>query len=156
MVPEIWSATDRTFLSFWTIFCPFTTPSPPNNLKNQNFEKMIKTPRDITILQMCSINYNYMMYEVWSATDRIFCHFGPFFALYPPPHPNNPESQNFEKMKKAPGDITILQMCSINHKYMMYEVWSATDRIFCHFGLFFALLPPPPLLTTQKIKILRK
>ena len=74
--------------------------------------------------------------EIFAILDR-------FFALYPLP-PNNPESQNFEKMKKAPGDITILQMCSINHKYMMYEAWSATDRIFCHFGPFFALLPPPP------------
>ena len=24
---------------------------------------------------------------------------------------------------------------------MVPEIWSATDRIFCHFGLFFALLP---------------
>ena len=27
---------------------------------------------------------------------------------------------------------------------MVPEIWSATDVIFCHFGLFFALLPPPP------------
>ena len=38
-----------------------------------------------------------MVPEIWSVTDRIFCHFGPFFALSPP---NNSESQNFEKMKK--------------------------------------------------------
>ena len=32
-----------------------------------------------------------------------------------------------------------------------------TDRIYCHFGTFFALLPHPcPPLTTQKIKILTK
>ena len=45
-----------------------------------------------------------MVTEIWSATDRIFCHFGPFFALYSPPppptHPNNLKNQNFEKMKK--------------------------------------------------------
>ena len=34
---------------------------------------------------------------------------------------------------------------------MVPEVWSVTDRIFCHFGLFFAFT----LLTTQKIKILK-
>ena len=41
---------------------------------------------------------------------------------------------------------------------MVPEIWSTTDRIFCHFGLFFALLhpPPPPPLTTWKIKILKK
>ena len=36
---------------------------------------------------------------------------------------------------------------------MVPQIWSATDTIFCHFGLFFAFLPP---LTTQKIQILKK
>ena len=65
MVPEIWSMTDRFFLSFWTIL-------PSIDPENQNFEKMKKNPEDIVILQMCTINGNHM-------TDRIFCHFGPFF-----------------------------------------------------------------------------
>ena len=33
---------------------------------------------------------------------------------------NNPEKQNFEKMKKIPGDIIILHMCTINQNHMMY------------------------------------
>ena len=33
---------------------------------------------------------------------------------------NNPENQNFEKMKKIPGDIIILHMCTINQNHMMY------------------------------------
>ena len=42
-----------------------------------------------------------MVPEIWKATDRIFSHFGPFFALLHPPHPpNNQENQNFENMKK--------------------------------------------------------
>ena len=40
-------------------FLPFY---PSNNLKNQNFEKMKKTPRDIIILHMCTINDNHMIY----------------------------------------------------------------------------------------------
>ena len=44
--------------------------------------------------------------ELWSATDRFFCHYGLFFALLPP---MDPESQNFEKMKKTLEDITLLQ-----------------------------------------------
>ena len=48
MVPEIWSMTDRIFLSFWTIFCPFA-PLSTMDPKNQNFEKMKKTPEDIII-----------------------------------------------------------------------------------------------------------
>ena len=68
---------------------------------------------------MCTINDNYMMMvpEIWSVTDRIFCHVGPFFDLLPP---NNPKYQNFEKMKKTPGDNIILQMCTINDNHMMY------------------------------------
>ena len=48
----------QTFLSFWTFFCIFT---PPNNPKNQNFEKMKKTPWDIIILHRCTVNDNHMM-----------------------------------------------------------------------------------------------
>ena len=50
---------EQNFLSFWDCFLLFY---PPNNLKNENFEKLRKTPGDIIILHMCTINYNYMMY----------------------------------------------------------------------------------------------
>ena len=33
---------------------------------------------------------------------------------------NNPENQNFEKMKKIPGDIIILHICTINQNHMRY------------------------------------
>ena len=35
--------------------------------------------------------------------------------------PNNMENQNFEKMKKMPGDIINLLGCTINENYMMYS-----------------------------------
>ena len=43
---------------------------------------------------------------------------------------------------------------------MVPEIWSATDKMFCHFGPFFCPFtppppPPPPPLTTRKIKILK-
>ena len=41
-----------------------------------------------------------MVPEKGSTTERFFSNFGPFFALLPPPLPNNPENQNFEKTKK--------------------------------------------------------
>ena len=49
--------------------------------------------------------------EIWTATDRIFCHFGPFFAVLHLP-PNKPQNQNFEKLRKIPGDIIVLYMCT--------------------------------------------
>ena len=48
----------------------------------------------------------------------ILRHFLPFNPL----HPNNPENQNFEKIKKAFGDAIILSLC--NKKTRSYDVWS--------------------------------
>ena len=36
---------------------------PPMDPENQNFEKMKKIHQDFIILQMCTINDNYMMYS---------------------------------------------------------------------------------------------
>ena len=73
-----------------------------------------------------------------------------FFPFYPT---NNHKNQNFEKMKKAPGDITALHKSTIidNH-IMILEIWSTHQTwflsfctIFCHFIS----------LTTPKTKILK-
>ena len=91
MVLEIPSTTDRIFCYFRPFFALLT----PNNQKNQNFEKMKKTPRDI-ILLMCTINENHMIYgskdiecdgQKFLSSWTIFC---PFTL------PNNPKNQNFE------------------------------------------------------------
>ena len=34
-----------------------------------------------------------MIPEIWIAADRIFSHFGPFFALLAPPPPTSPSSR---------------------------------------------------------------
>ena len=46
-------------------------------------------------------------------------------------------------MKKAPGDVIVLHMCTKNNNHMIYASWDMEyDRNdFCHFGQFFALLP---------------
>ena len=64
-----------------------------------------------------------MVPEIWSETERIFCHFGPFFALlHPPPL----------KIK-----IFVYQnSLSYDYCFLKYRV---QQTIFCHFGL---LLPP--------------
>ena len=50
-------------------------------------------------------------------------------------------------MKKVPGDVIILHMCTKNqnHDLMIPEIWNAADIVFCHFGLFFAPLQPRKL-----------
>ena len=37
--------------------------------------------------------------------------------------PDYPENQNFEKLKKKPGNIIILLKCTINNHHMMYGSW---------------------------------
>ena len=63
--------------------------------------------------------------EIWSAMDRMYCQFGPSFALPPPNLPNNPKNQNFDKMKKMPGNIIVYMIVNIivYHKWQSYDVW---------------------------------
>ena len=112
----------------------------PNNLKNQNFEKIQKIPGDIIMSNMCTTpfqppdnqeNHNFKtekniwryynfthLHDKWTATNRIFCHAGPFFALLPP---YGPRKSKFQKNEvHTPEDIISLQMCTINDSHMMY------------------------------------
>ena len=79
-------------------------------------EKRKKKPRDVSWFytgeQTIMIIW-YTVLEIWPMTDVIVIfHFGLFFALLPP---NSPKNQNFEKMKKTPGDIIILHKCTKNY-----------------------------------------
>ena len=79
-------------------FGPFLPFYAPNNPKNQNFEKMKNTPGDITILNICAINDNHMMYGSWDIErDR------PTILLFwtlPPPPPNPLTKKKIEMLKK--------------------------------------------------------
>ena len=89
-----------------------------------------------------------MVPEIWSMTDRSFCHFGHFLPFYPP---NNPKYQNFEKMKTSEN---VLNKCTINNNYVMFGSWDMMrDRQnFLSFWTIFCSFTP---LTNQKIKILK-
>ena len=68
----------------------------------------------------------------------ILNHFMPFYPS------NNPEDQNFEKMKKTSGDIIILhKLPKIMIKcYTVPEIWRVTDVIlFFIFGYFLPFSP---------------
>ena len=58
-----------------------------------------------------------MVPKTWSEPDRLFVILDCFLPFYLLKHPEN---QNFQKMKKTPEDIIILQMCIINDSHMMY------------------------------------
>ena len=89
--------------------------------------------------------------ETWCMTDVIVVsHFG--LALLPP---NSPKNENFEKMKKIPGDIIILHMCTKNYDHLMYGSWDMV-RDGCTYFSFWAIFCPYTPITAQKMKILKK
>ena len=73
----------QNFLSFWAIFCPFTSLTAENTKMKK--KKMKKAPGDIIILHKCSkiMIICYTVPEICHLTNLIIFHFGPFFALLP-------------------------------------------------------------------------
>ena len=101
---------------------------------------------DIIILHIC-IN---MMYGSWFSYDVWFLRYGPPLLL-PPIYP---EKQIFDKMKKKPEDIIILQMCTINDNHMMYGFWDKECNRH-NFLSFWTVFWPFTSLWPEKIKILK-
>ena len=90
-----------------------------------------------------------MVPEIWSVMGRIFVILDWFLSFY------NPKNQNFEKLKKKPGDIIILHMRTMNDNQIMYDSWDIEyDRQT--FLLFWAIFCPFTALTAQKIKLSKK
>ena len=139
------------------IFCHsglfFTLLSPYEPRKS----KFWKNEKNTWWYHFTNVYHKWQSYDVWFPRYRVqetefFCHFGLFFAHLPT---NNPKNQNFEKMKKPPEDIIILQRCNINGNHVMYGSWDTkcNRQIFLSFWNIFCPITP---LTTQKIKILKK
>ena len=98
-----------------------------------------------------------MVPEIWSATDKIFCHFGPFFFSLLPP--NNLKNQNFEKMEKNPGDITILHQCTKNPDHRLHCSWDTMHgrcNFYFSFWAIFCPFTPPNNLENQNFKKMKK
>ena len=91
---------DRLTLVILGIFLPFYPLKTP---KNQTFEKWKNCRRfhDFTHVHQKSQSYvRFLRYGVRETKCFVILdHFLPFYPT------NNPQNQNFEKMKKMPGDI---------------------------------------------------
>ena len=124
-----------------------------------NFLKILrkwKKPGDI-ILFFTHVYNKWRSYDVWFSRYKVWMtefflildHFLPFYPI------GNTKNQNFEKMKKTPGDIIISHKCTINNNHMMYDSWDLkhTRKFFLSIWAIFCPFTP---LTTQKIKILKK
>ena len=129
----------QNFLSFWTIFCPFTllTTWKIKILKN---EKKKKNPGDIIIFQ---VYQKWQSYDVWflryeTKQTEFFCHCGPFLPFY---LTNNPKKLKFWKNENTHGGDIILKT-QVHQKLWWYAIlflrYSTLDVIIFHFWLFFA------------------
>ena len=156
MLTQIWSGhTDIIFFfSFQTIFCSFAPLLIP---KINIWKKYKKTPGDIILLYMCTINQDhmhpwYMMYGSWEIKFNrqvYFAILGNFLSFF---SPNSPKTENFKKRKKS------LEISSFNTNvpkimiiwYAAPEIWHMADVIVIfHFGLF---LPFNSLSSPKKSK----
>ena len=164
----VWSTTDN-FLSFRAIFRPFI-PLNTWKIKILKKWKKKKMPWDIISLHLCTTNDNHMVYGSWGMEHNrqivlsfwvIFCSFtsltrkirilkkwkqfleiyrytSSFYNCIPQMkiiwYIKWKKKKKKKNKKKLPGGITIT-WC------MVLKIWSATGRISCHFGSFFAFLP---------------
>ena len=121
------------YFSFEATFCPSTPPPPhpppPAAYKIKMLEDIISLHKCTKIMIICCT-----VPEIWQVTNVIIFYFGLLFVLLPPP--NSRKNQNLWKMKKLPGNITILQMCIKNYNQMITN-------------LFGSCQPPTPVLKTN-------
>ena len=125
------------------IMCHFLPFYPHKNAKKSDFWKdENKLAGVIIILHNCTTNRNHQNYvpEIQSETHFLVI-FGKSFALLTP---NTLKNQNFEKIKKASGDVIILYKCTKNHDHMMYASWDMeyNQRNFSSFWVIFYHLTP--------------
>ena len=136
---------EQNFLSFWTVFFPFTP------LTTQNIKILKKWQKNTwRYYHFTQVYHKWQSYDVWFLRYpwQTEC-----FVILDHFLPSHPKNQNFEKTKKNPGDI-ILHMCTINDNHMMYGSWDTCNReILMSFWTIFCIFTP---LTTQNIKILEK
>ena len=136
-------------ISLWHLLMNFEKSE-----KSEFWKTEQKIAGDIIILHMCTKKHNHMRYSSWDTEwDKLFLSFWAIF--YPPPFPNIPENQNFQKMKKTSGDIIILNLCNKKQNQMMYaysDMECGRHNFLSFQAIFFSFSP----LLTPKIKIWKK
>ena len=136
VVPEIPSETGR-------IYChsgPYFALLPPYELKKSKFWK--SKQHTWRYYHFTNAYHKWQSHDVWFLRYEmqqtefliILHHFLPFYP------PNKPKNQNF-KIKKKPGDIIILHMCTTNDNHMMYSSWDMNQdgQNFLSFQTVFSL-----------------
>ena len=129
-------------------FGPLYALLPPNNLENQNFEKMKNASPDVTISHLHNKNYDHMMYVSWD----IECHrhfFLSFWGIFCSLTLLTTEKiKIFKKWKKS---CRYYHFTLAHHKLLLHDVWflryqARQTKYFVILGYFL----PFTLLTSWK------
>ena len=153
MIPEIWSATVIMLCHFGPLFA-----LSAHYWSKKKKKKIEKYKQNWIYYPFTHVYHKWKSYDAWllkyKARQTVFCHFGPFFDLWTS---QELEKSKFWEIKKAPGHIIILHLCTTNDNQMMYgpEIWRATDKFLSFWFIFCPFTSPLPL-TPQKIKLLKK
>ena len=130
----------QKFLSFWVIFCPFSLLT---TLKIKIL-KWKKTPGDITILYICTINDNRMMYGSWDMerSRQNFLSFWTIFCTFTPL-----STQKINILKNEKNTCRCYHFTQVYHKWQSYDLWFLRYRVqwtefFVILDRCFSLLPP--------------
>ena len=110
----------QKMLSLWAIFCPFTCPLMILNINI--FKKMKKMPGDI-ILSYIHVYHKWRSYDIWFLKYKVQQKFLSFWAIYCPFSPLTTWKIKILTLKKTPGDIIILHICTITDNHVMYGPW---------------------------------
>ena len=143
---DVWLLRHKAWQTeFFVILGHFLPFNLPNNLKNQNFEKMKKEKmlKDIIILHLHTTNDDHMMYGSWDL-EHNRQNFLSFWTIFCPFTPLTTRKIKILKKWKKYLEISSFYICvpKIMIRWCTVpEIWCVTDVIIFHFGPFFALLP---------------
>ena len=137
-----WDRVRQVFLSFWTIFCPFTSLTT----QKIKFLKKWKTHMKMSSFHICVPKITIiwcMLPEIW-VQHLTFCYFGSFFALLPQYWPQK------LKIGKKIKRYFLLRMCTMNKD--SWDIRCNRQKLLSFWVIFCPFIP----LANQKIKIFKK
>ena len=124
----------REFFVILHIFPPLLLPLQPGKSKFWKNEKITWICHHFTRGPKITIIWC-MLPEIWSATDRFCCHFGPALASLP-----QQQSRKLKFWKTEQNTWRYYNFPHVHHKLRSYDVWFQTYKawpwISCHFGPF--------------------
>ena len=143
MILDIWKVTVRIIWHFGSFFCPI------NPVTTQEIKILKKWKKHLEILSIYSClpndNHDTQFMRYGAQGTELFVILGHFLLFYPFT-PLKPWKTKIKKNEENTCDNIILHKCTKNYHmpHCSQDMLCDICDFYCHFGLFFALLPPPP------------